>query len=85
MMSVGDAKLAPVIKTTGGDDFHFYTIKRPNLKATMLAIGCDLTPGLHHPKMTFNHDAIPKAIEIISNAMVNTSASYEKRSKEEYE
>ncbi|RDW19793.1 M20 peptidase aminoacylase family protein [Oceanobacillus chungangensis] len=76
-MSAGEAKLAPVIRTNGGDDFHFYTIKRPKLKATMLAIGCDLTPGLHHPKMTFNHDVIPKAIEIISNVMINTANSYE--------
>ncbi len=70
--SVGENNLAPIIETTGGDDFHFYTIKRPDLKATMLAIGCDLAPGLHHPDMTFNHEAIPKSIEILSNVLINT-------------
>jgi len=39
--SVGDENFRPMITTTGGDDFHFYTIKRPDLKATMLGIGCD--------------------------------------------
>lgn len=69
---MGEENLAPIIETTGGDDFHFYTIKRPDLKATMLAIGCDLAPGLHHPNMTFNHDAIPKSIEILSNVLIDT-------------
>ena len=71
--TVGDDKLAPVTKTTGGDDFHFYTMKRPHIKATMLAIGCDLQPGLHHPNMTFNHDVIPVAVEILSNALINSA------------
>lgn len=71
--TVGTEHLAPIIETTGGDDFHFYTIKRPQLKATMLAIGCDLQPGLHHPDMTFNHAIIPKAVEILVNAMINTT------------
>ncbi|MDO6450343.1 M20 peptidase aminoacylase family protein [Oceanobacillus profundus] len=71
----GDENLSPVITTTGGDDFHFYTIKRPALKATMLAVGCDLVPGLHHPEMTFNHNAIPKAVEIITCALYKTMES----------
>ncbi|SEQ92008.1 amidohydrolase [Virgibacillus subterraneus] len=71
--SVGVDKLQPMITTTGGDDFHFYTIKKPHLKATMLAIGCDLQPGLHHPNMTFNHAIIPEAVEILTNALVKTA------------
>ncbi|MEI3605006.1 M20 peptidase aminoacylase family protein [Pseudogracilibacillus sp. SE30717A] len=71
--SVGKENLAPIITTTGGDDFHFYTIKRPDLKATMLAIGCDLKPGLHHPHMTFNHDSIPKAVEILAKVLIDTA------------
>ncbi|PAV29721.1 amidohydrolase [Virgibacillus profundi] len=71
--SVGEENLEPVITTTGGDDFHFYTIKRPNIKATMLAIGCDLEPGLHHPNMAFNHEVIPKAVEILTRALYKTA------------
>ncbi|MGP4073250.1 amidohydrolase [Piscibacillus sp. B03] len=60
------------IVTTGGDDFHFYTIKKPQIKATMLAIGCNLKPGLHHPDMTFDFEAIPKAVEILTTTIQNT-------------
>lgn len=60
----------PPVKTTGGDDFHYYTIKRPGLKATMLGLGCDLKPGLHHPNMTFNHKAIFTGSEILAAAVI---------------
>ncbi|MFD2209615.1 M20 peptidase aminoacylase family protein [Virgibacillus halophilus] len=70
----GRENMKPAITTTGGDDFHFYTIKRPTLKATMLAIGCGLKPGLHHPQMTFNHDMIPEAVNILVQALMKTAA-----------
>lgn len=56
---------APII-TPGGDDFHFYTIKKPHLKATMVGLGCGLTPGLHHPNMTFDRKALFNGIEILT-------------------
>lgn len=74
--TVGENKLSPPIMTTGGDDFHFYTIKRPQIKATMLAIGCDLKPGLHHAHMTFNHNIIPQAVDILARAMQNTASAH---------
>lgn len=70
--TVGPEKLVESITTSGGDDFHFYTLKRPKIKATMLGLGCDLRPGLHHPHMTFNHDAIYTGIEILSKTILNT-------------
>jgi amidohydrolase len=69
----GEDNLAQVITTTGGDDFHFYTIKRPQIKAAMLAVGCDVKPGLHHPEMTFNHDIIPHAVEILTETLIKTA------------
>lgn len=69
---LGKKHLRPPLITTGGDDFHFYTIKRPRLKATMLGIGCDLAPGLHHPKMTFKKEAITQAIEILTRTIILT-------------
>ncbi|WP_164669877.1 M20 peptidase aminoacylase family protein [Virgibacillus doumboii] len=74
--SRGAEKLEPIITTTGGDDFHFYTIKKPHLKATMLAIGCDLKPGLHHPNMTFKHEIIPQVVDILTNALLKTTEEY---------
>ena len=55
---MGEQYLEKPIMTPGSDDFHYYTVLRPNLKAAMLGIGADLTPGLHHPKMTFKREAL---------------------------
>ncbi|MBM7610653.1 amidohydrolase [Lysinibacillus composti] len=56
--ALGDQSLEKPISTPGSDDFHYYTVLRPNLKATMIGIGADLEPGLHHPNMTFNKEAL---------------------------
>lgn len=69
---LGKNNTLPPAITTGGDDFHFYTIKRPHLKATMLGLGCNLQPGLHHPKMEFNHDALIDGTEILTKAILFT-------------
>lgn len=69
---LGEEGLVPTLVTPGGDDFHYYTIKKPSLKATMLGLGCDLAPGLHHPYMTFNKDALIKGVEILYRALLNT-------------
>lgn len=70
IQALGEESLAAPLVTTGGDDFHFYAIQRPHLKATMLGLGCDLTPGLHHPKMTFNHEAIFQGIETMTQVVL---------------
>ncbi|MBR7795975.1 amidohydrolase [Agaribacter marinus] len=66
---LGTENVDPPLVTPGGDDFHFYTIKRPELKATMLGLGCDLSPGLHHPYMTFNKDALMNGVHILFEAI----------------
>ncbi|MFD5854021.1 M20 peptidase aminoacylase family protein [Cytobacillus pseudoceanisediminis] len=67
---LGKEKLAAPLITPGGDDFHFYTIKKPHLKATMVGLGCDLKPGLHHPNMTFNRDSLLNGINILSEIII---------------
>lgn len=67
---LGEEKLAAPLITPGGDDFHFYTIKKPHLKATMVGLGCDLKPGLHHPNMTFNRDSLLNGINILSEIII---------------
>jgi amidohydrolase len=69
---LGANQLKEPIVTSGGEDFHFYTLKKPNIKATMLGLGCDLQPGLHHPKMTFNRDAIYSGVEILTRTLMHT-------------
>ncbi|WHY59733.1 M20 peptidase aminoacylase family protein [Cytobacillus firmus] len=69
---LGAGQLREPIVTSGGEDFHFYTLKKPNIKATMLGLGCDLQPGLHHPDMTFNREAIYSGVEILARAVMAT-------------
>ena len=57
--------LAPIV-TPGGDDFHFYRQHKPALKTGFIGLGCDLTPGLHHPDMSFDHRALPDGVRILS-------------------
>ncbi|MGE7696768.1 amidohydrolase [Lysinibacillus sp. NPDC094177] len=64
--TLGEAHLAEEITTPGSDDFHFYTVKKPELKATMVGIGANLTPGLHHPKMTFERSALIDAAKVLA-------------------
>ncbi|MBM7634732.1 amidohydrolase [Geomicrobium sediminis] len=66
---VGEQNLKPRLHTPGSDDFHNYTIYHPALKATMLGIGCNLEPGLHHPAMHFDLDQLRAAVRILSHAM----------------
>lgn len=69
---IGDEQTAAPIDTTGADDFHFYTIKKPELKAAMLGIGADLSPGLHHPDMEFNHDALDIGARVLAETIKRT-------------
>ncbi|MEN1969902.1 amidohydrolase [Lentibacillus sp. N15] len=72
---LGKQHTRPSIITPGSDDFHYYTILRPTIKATMLALGADVTPGLHHPKMTFNQEAIANGIDILVEACLAVGSS----------
>ena len=66
---LGKEALADPIFTPGSDDFHFYTVKNPELQATMVGIGADLSPGLHHPYMTFNHDALEIGANVLAEIL----------------
>ncbi|WP_201786276.1 M20 peptidase aminoacylase family protein [Peribacillus muralis] len=74
--TLGEENLVAPVVTTGGEDFHFYTLKKPDIKATMLGLGCDLAPGLHHPDMTFNKEALLSGIEILTKAIILTFEKY---------
>jgi len=55
----------------GAEDFHFYTWKTPDIPATMIGLGCDLKPGLHHPQMSFNTDALIYGSQILTQLLLN--------------
>ncbi|WP_342599691.1 amidohydrolase [Psychrobacillus sp. FSL H8-0483] len=71
--AVGIENLAEEVITSGSDDFHFYTIKHPEVKAAMIGIGADLAPGLHHPKMSFNQDSLLIGAKVISKTLTKIS------------
>lgn len=79
--TLGSEKLDEPLLTTGGEDFHFYTLKRPHLKSTMLGLGCGLTPGLHHPHMTFDREAMFSGINILATAVLKTLEKDKKEKK----
>jgi len=72
---LGSENTLDTILTTGGDDFHFYKIKNPEIKAIMLGLGCDLKPGLHHADMSFNHDSLINGVYILYEAIKNTMSN----------
>lgn len=67
---LGKDKLDQPLVTSGGEDFHFYAKERPHIKATMLGLGCGLTPGLHHPQMSFDHNAMFSGAKILTTAIL---------------
>ncbi|ULT57284.1 amidohydrolase [Neobacillus drentensis] len=67
---LGKERVAPVCISQGAEDFHFYTAKNPGLAATMIGLGCGLTPGLHHPEMKFNLDALIYGTKILTQTLL---------------
>ncbi|MTV81707.1 amidohydrolase [Secundilactobacillus folii] len=66
---LGTDGLVDPVPTQGGDDFHFYTYDGVAKETTMLGLGCDLTPGLHVPGMTFDKRAMLNGARIMIDAI----------------
>jgi amidohydrolase len=64
---LGSEGLISGIHTPGGEDFHFYKQSKSGLKTCYIGLGADLTPGLHHPAMQFNIDALGYGVRILIN------------------
>ncbi|QYF81152.1 amidohydrolase [Brevibacterium sp. PAMC21349] len=67
---LGMENVVSVCVSQGGEDFHFYTAENPDITATMIGLGCDLTPGLHHPDMKFNLQALIYGTKILINTVM---------------
>ncbi|MFC7394784.1 M20 peptidase aminoacylase family protein [Scopulibacillus cellulosilyticus] len=70
---LGQENFVPVCISKGGEDFHFYTFEHPEIEATMIGLGCDLRPGLHHPKMTFNVNSLINGAQILTKALIKAA------------
>jgi amidohydrolase len=70
---IGKENVVPICVSQGGEDFHFYTAKNPDIAATMIGLGCDLMPGLHHPHMKFNLEALIYGTKILTRTVLLAS------------
>ncbi|CAG9606929.1 M20 peptidase aminoacylase family protein [Pseudoneobacillus rhizosphaerae] len=68
--ALGEDGLVPPPVTPGGEDFHFYKQTYPHIQSTMVGLGTGLAPGLHHPNMSFNLDALLNGVRILSLAIL---------------
>ncbi|MEC1696272.1 M20/M25/M40 family metallo-hydrolase [Schinkia azotoformans] len=66
----GEEHVEPIYISPGGEDFHFYAYHAPGLAATMIGLGCDLKPGLHHPKMSFNTESLINGTKILTEMLI---------------
>jgi amidohydrolase len=59
-------KTLDILVTPGGEDFHFYA-RDLGIKTGYVGLGANLTPGLHHPDMTFDRSALINGTNILLN------------------
>lgn len=64
---LGDDGLIGEQRSPGGEDFHKFVQAKPELKTTYIGLGCDLKPGLHHPEMNFQKEALLDGVSILAN------------------
>lgn len=76
---LGEENVVDNCISQGGEDFHFYTLQNPELKATMIGLGCDLRPGLHHPDMQFNQEALLYGTKILTSLLYNAASKNENK------
>ncbi|MDU4961603.1 MAG: M20 peptidase aminoacylase family protein [Sporomusaceae bacterium] len=66
---LGEDGLMKPFSTAGGEDFFFYTREKPALKAGFMGLGVNAAPGLHHPDMHFDLDALDNGAAILKVAV----------------
>ncbi|WP_227936091.1 M20/M25/M40 family metallo-hydrolase [Alkalihalobacillus deserti] len=68
--TLGEKGTSPPLSTPGGEDFHFYALHQKNVKATMVGLGANLSPGLHHPNMNFDLTALQDGVMILAKSVI---------------
>ncbi len=72
--TLGQKALLPIKAITVGEDFNFFKQKRPHLKTVDMGIGCDLTPCLHDPAMTYDRHALEGAVKVLHELVLRSLA-----------
>lgn len=68
--AIGEQAWSPPVVTSGGEDFHQYALGNARMAATMIGLGCGLSPGLHHPEMGFRMEALQHGVAIAAISTV---------------
>lgn len=55
--------------TPGSEDFFHYPRQRPEVKTGFWGLGANLTPGLHHPEMRFDLEALEIGVRVFKNCV----------------
>ncbi|MCF0252770.1 MAG: amidohydrolase [Duodenibacillus sp.] len=55
----------------GGEDFHYFALLRPGLKAAYFGVGAGCTPGLHDRNMHFDPKHLPMGVKVLVAAALS--------------
>ncbi|MBT0728234.1 amidohydrolase [Rosenbergiella australiborealis] len=66
---LGEQALLPAKATPGSEDFFHYLRLCPQIKGGFWGLGANLTPGLHHPDMHFDRDALAIGVRIFKSCI----------------
>lgn len=67
---LGEEGLIAAKTTPGSEDFFHYLRLCPQVKGAFWGLGANLTPGLHHPEMYFDRDALAIGVKIFKASVV---------------
>jgi amidohydrolase len=66
---LGEQGLCAPKVTPGSEDFFHYPSQRPDLKTGFWGLGVNLTPGLHHPDMRFDVEALEIGVAVFKTCV----------------
>jgi amidohydrolase len=66
---LGEEGLLGAKTTPGSEDFFYYPVKCPTVKAGFWGLGTNLVPGLHHPDMHFELSSLEIGVKIFKAAV----------------
>ncbi len=66
---LGEDALLPSKTTPGSEDFFHYLRLCPQVKGGFWGLGANLVPGLHHPEMHFDRDALAIGVRIFKSCV----------------
>ena len=66
---MGEGALLEPFSTAGGEDFFYYPRHKPSIKAGFFGLGVNAAPGLHHPDMHFDTDALETGVDVLQDVV----------------